>query len=117
MFARSSSRTAATMSLFAGLALSAAAPAWGQVFQRHIDIENGGQKDFDQWRTRDGGYVTTGATSDAAGIEDLVVTRFDPDGLVIWQTVYTGRGRDIGYSVQETEEGDFVVAGETDSFG
>ncbi|MEM0984133.1 MAG: GC-type dockerin domain-anchored protein [Planctomycetota bacterium] len=119
MFAKNRLSLAA-LSVCAGLAAVspfATTSASAQVtFQEHVDT-GGREKDFDVWRTRDGGYVSTGfRIGQQTGTQDLLITRYDPMGDLVWQVAWDGGGRDIGYSVQETEEG-FVVAGETDSFG
>ncbi|MCH7574693.1 MAG: hypothetical protein IIA59_06145 [Candidatus Marinimicrobia bacterium] len=46
----------------------------------------------------------------------------DPDDQILepetlWTRTYGGSGLDVGYSVQQTDDGGFVVAGTTDSFG
>ncbi|MBA7670131.1 hypothetical protein ES703_78274 [subsurface metagenome] len=36
---------------------------------------------------------------------------------IIWTKIYGGREKDIGYSVQETTDGGYIIAGSTYSFG
>ena len=77
-------------------------------------------------QTRDGGYVVAGETrSFGAGEPDVLVLKppnvwvlkLNPDGTVDWQKVYGGANWDRAYSIHETRDGGYVVAGETSSFG
>lgn len=69
--------------------------------------------------TRDGGYIITGVTySFGATLDgDLYLIRTDKNGNHIWSRQYGGMGTDRGYDIQETAKGDFVVSGETYSYG
>jgi len=40
-----------------------------------------------------------------------------PSAKVIWEKTYGGDGNDIGFSVQETSDGGYIIAGYTTSFG
>ncbi|MEE9552980.1 MAG: hypothetical protein V3W18_01685, partial [candidate division Zixibacteria bacterium] len=65
-----------------------------------------------------GGYVITGATSPQPYEQwDLLIIKTDLDGDTIWTRVYGGDGYDVGNSIVETYEQDFVIAGETISDG
>jgi hypothetical protein len=69
-------------------------------------------------QTRDDGYAVTGYTENTADeSEDLLLVRLDPNGEVLWSRTYGGAGTDNGWSVTETEDGGFAVAGFTDSQG
>jgi len=70
------------------------------------------------FQTSDGGYVVTGTTqSFGAGAEDVWVLRLTADGTVLWAKTYGGTGEDEAVSIQQTTDGGYVVAGETESFG
>jgi len=78
--------------------------------------------DFDRaffiQQTSDGGYVAAGYTaSGGAGISDFWVLKLSLAGVIEWQHAYGGSGDDVAYSVQETSDGGYVVAGYTYSFG
>ncbi|UCH82994.1 MAG: choice-of-anchor D domain-containing protein, partial [Candidatus Latescibacterota bacterium] len=66
----------------------------------------------------DGGYVVAGyTTSYGAGDRDLLVTKFDSTGVLVWTKALGGVGIDGGYSVAEASDGGYVVAGYTTSYG
>jgi hypothetical protein len=44
------------------------------------------------------------------------VLKLNQEGEILWQKTYGGTGSDSAYSMQETSDGGFIVAGETRSF-
>jgi hypothetical protein len=63
-------------------------------------------------QTADGGYVVAGGTySFGAGISDIFVLKLDAIGTIAWQDTYGGSGADYAYSVQQTTDGGYIVAG------
>ncbi|MBI4554445.1 MAG: hypothetical protein HY715_02190 [Planctomycetes bacterium] len=69
-------------------------------------------------QTSSGGYIVAGWTkSFGAGALDFWVLKLRADGTVEWQKTYGGVGRDEAYSVHETRDGGYIVAGLTESFG
>jgi len=69
-------------------------------------------------QTVDGGYVVAGqSNSFGAGNSDIWVLKLASDGTVEWQKTYGGSQKDDAYSIQQTSDGGYVVAGQTDSFG
>jgi uncharacterized delta-60 repeat protein len=69
-------------------------------------------------QTTDGGYVVAGfSNSFGAGSDDYWVLKLNPDGTVSWQKTYGGTGWGRAYSIQQTTDGGYILAGETDSFG
>jgi hypothetical protein len=68
--------------------------------------------------TSDSGYVIAGCTeSFGAGMRDVYLLRIDSLGDTVWSRSYGGPDFDCGYSVQQTQDGGFVIAGYTESFG
>ncbi|RLE78827.1 MAG: hypothetical protein DRJ51_08890, partial [Thermoprotei archaeon] len=68
--------------------------------------------------TIDGGYIVAGGTySFGAGDVDVWVLKLDENGGIEWQKTYGGSGYDIAWSVQQTSDGGYIVAGGTGSFG
>ena len=68
-------------------------------------------------QTSDGGYVVVGETGSlGAGGQDVWLVKLDSDGNEQWAQTFGGPLDDIGYDVQQTAEGGYIVAGETHSF-
>ena len=69
-------------------------------------------------QTADSGYIIAGYTfSFGAGQSDMYLVKTDAGGTVVWAKTYGGALSDFGYSVEETNDGGFVIAGFTRSFG
>ena len=69
-------------------------------------------------QTSDGGYVIAGSTcSFGAGSSDVYVIRTDAAGTMLWSSTYGGASLDFGCSAQQIDEGTYVIAGSTSSFG
>jgi hypothetical protein len=69
-------------------------------------------------QTSDGGYAIAGDTnSSGAGGYDFWLVRTDSAGNHLWNQAYGGADNDYGYSVVQTNEGGFALAGYTYSFG
>ncbi|OHB90731.1 MAG: hypothetical protein A3C38_07825 [Planctomycetes bacterium RIFCSPHIGHO2_02_FULL_50_42] len=69
-------------------------------------------------QTLDGGYIVTGWTdSFGAGDEDIWVLKLRADASVEWQKTYGGVNKDEAKSIQQTDDGGYIVAGWTRSFG
>ncbi len=69
-------------------------------------------------QTADGGYIVAGFTSSfGAGGDDAWVLKLNDDGSVAWQHAYGRTGSELAYSIQQTADGGFIVAGSTNSFG
>jgi hypothetical protein len=80
----------------------------------------GGSDDIAQavQQTSDGGYIVAGYTSSyGAGSYDFWVVKLDSAGGFEWQKAYGGQNSDVAYSIHQTGDGGYVVAGETNSFG
>ncbi len=87
------------------------------MFQRHYGgTENDGGSSVLQ--TTDGGYIVVGTTeSYGAGGRDVYLIRTNEYGDTLWTKAYGGTGDDEGYSIKQTIDGGYIIAGYTMSFG
>lgn len=85
--------------------------------------EFGGVSDVDGYsvkQTSDDGYIITGGTSPGGAMYwDLILIKIDSQGNTIWNRTYGGGPTDIpseiGYSVDQTNDGGYITAGFTSS--
>jgi hypothetical protein len=69
-------------------------------------------------QSSDGGYVVAGYTrSFGAGEDDFYVVKLDSSGNVVWTKTIGGSSYDYAYSITQTSDGGYIVAGRTESFG
>jgi hypothetical protein len=70
-------------------------------------------------QTSDGGYVLAGWTNFWSGGNnfDAFIIKTNASGNVQWAKTYGGTNNDSAYSVQQTSDGGYILAGVTYSFG
>ncbi|MFH1321538.1 MAG: T9SS type A sorting domain-containing protein [Bacteroidota bacterium] len=69
-------------------------------------------------QTTDGGFIVAGSTgSFGAGNDDVYLIKTDANGDTVWTKTYGGAEDDQGWSVINTADGGYVIAGYTESFG
>jgi hypothetical protein len=65
-----------------------------------------------------GGYILGGVTgSSGSGGLDFWLVRIEENGSPIWQRTHGGRGRDSASTILPTDDGGYIIAGGTQSFG
>jgi len=68
-------------------------------------------------QTQDGGYIVAGATSSkGAGNYDFWILKLDDRGNLIWDKTYGGTADDSAHFIRQTQDGGFIVAGDSSSF-
>ena len=76
--------------------------------------------------TSDGGYIIAGYTvtrffdnryGNLIDELDVYLVKTDSDGNMLWNQTYGGTGDYMGYSVQVTSDGGYIIAGYIESFG
>ena len=86
---------------------------WSQVY--------GGKMDDYGWgvtETDDGGYVVVGETfSYGNGQSDIYLFKVDSLGRKIWDNTFGGIAEDVGYSIANADDGGYVIASQTRSYG
>ena len=92
---------------------SEANETWNKTFGGyHADLGHAIQQ------TDDGGYIITGHTkSFGAGLSDVWLIKTDRTGDLEWYRTFGGPASDKGRSVQETDDGGYVIVGVTESKG
>ena len=67
-------------------------------------------------QTSDGGYIVAGFASFLVGPtgNDFWILKLSPSGEIEWQRAYAGSKSDIAYSISQTADGGYIVAGSMD---
>lgn len=87
------------------------------MFERTYGGSNNDQANCIQ-QTSDGGYIITGGTfSYGAGSRDIYLIKTDAYGDTLWTETYGGQNDDLAYTVKQTMDGGYIIAGSTGSFG
>lgn len=68
--------------------------------------------------TRDGGYAIVGSTTSfGAGGADMYIIKLNNNGNLQWNKIIGGSDNDNAYSILQTIDGSYLIAGYTLSFG
>ncbi len=69
-------------------------------------------------QTSDQGYIVAGYTaSSGAGGSDVYLIKTDRLGNMQWSRTFGGSSNDYGYSLDQTSDGGYIIAGSTESSG
>jgi len=83
------------------------------------------ERGYSAQQTSDGGYIIVGSTTSygvcpycakemgQSAPEDIYLIKTDSDGNKLWDKVIGGVHTDIGYSVQQTSDGGYIIGGMT----
>lgn len=88
-------------------------PIWSKYY-------GGPDIDWGNWldMTADNGFIITGYTNGSgAGGYDILLIKTDSVGNEEWSRTYGGSDWDFGYEVHQTNDGGYIIVGETYSFG
>ena len=68
-------------------------------------------------QTIDGGFIIVGFKYVDSHGEDILLIKTDSNGTEEWNKTIGGSDPDLGYSVQQTTDGGYIITGHTSSFG
>ncbi len=79
----------------------------------------GASNDYGEFvqQTQDGGYIVAGASFSFGDSAQVYLIKTDASGDTLWTRNYGGTAQDMGYSVQQTQDRGYIVAGGSNSFG
>ncbi len=86
---------------------SAGAVMWSREYGRPLFVDHAKSV----LQTSDGGYIICGITSGIETDSDIWLIKTDPGGNVEWTRTYGGDGTDGGFSLDQTSDGGYIVAG------
>ena len=91
---------------------------WGDTLWTRTYCRPGVDEGNSSQVTADGGYIIAGITrGSGTDTADVYLLKTNASGDTLWTRTYGGPGYDEAYSVQQTTDGGYIVAGYTESFG
>lgn len=67
--------------------------------------------------TSDGGYAVTGQTSSFGTGGDLFLAKYASDGTLTWNKTWGGTGVEVGRTITQTGDDEYILTGYTASYG
>jgi hypothetical protein len=90
---------------------SAGNEEWNRTFG-----ESGHDVAYSVQQTTDGGYILAGRTNSYGELSDFWLVKTNSAGKEEWNRTFGESGHDVAYSVQQTTDGGYILAGDTDSY-
>jgi hypothetical protein len=72
---------------------------------------------FSLVQTVDGGYAIAGLTRSFGAGGDVYLVKTNTSGAMLWNKTYGGTRTDYGWSIVQTVDGGYTIAGDTGTFG
>jgi predicted secreted protein len=95
------------------VAASSSSATWEKLYGGELDDEATAIV-----QAADGGYVIAGTTNSfGSGGADFWLIKIDAEGNMEWNQTYGGPESDVAYTMVQTSDGGYALAGETCSFG
>ena len=66
-------------------------------------------------QTSDGGFIISGFLGNQQNEEDIILLKTDADGVKQWVNIFGGSGMDASFSVRQTLDGGYIIAGLSES--
>ncbi len=82
---------------------------WTRTYGSDIGEEYG----YSVQQTSDGGYIVVGRTNLGNSISQVYLVKTNASGDTLWSRIYYDRENVVGYFVQQTSDGDYIIAGGT----
>ncbi len=89
--------------------------AWAKRFRPTAN--DYGDRGYSMVQTSDGGYLISAFTPMSFGVYDIILLRLNSTGGLVWAKTYGGTSPEESYSVIQTADGGFAIAGFTVSSG
>lgn len=87
------------------------------VWTRYFSGPNSAGGTEEVLQTSDGGFLVASGGSYMLGNTNVYLVKFDSTGTLVWSRSIGGPGKDYIKSVAELDDGGFIMAGYTESFG
>ena len=78
---------------------------------------SGVDRGYSVLQTIDGGYILTGTTNFGAGGIDIYLIKTDSFGDTLWTRAFGNTGYEYAGSIQQTNDGGYIIGGTTHSYG